>query len=569
MSKLSTLILLSILFVVMTSYQSSFGQKTESSRIFNQDLLDSLELKATRRLAWKLVRQGNIDSALLTSVAYLRKSELDVAPIEQKIAAHIQLGSMLMHLKNYKASQWYYEKAISLYKEAQFQPSTHIGHVYTNLGNAYYYSQDYKKALFLYRKNLALNKELGNLVRESSSINNIGMVYLAIEQLDSASHYFKRAKHLLRKSVVGHLDLISSINDNLAALALRNKAYREAFNYYDTNCQIAQDYFDTRPALKKRLVSGNIGKARAALGWSGFKETVNYLKEAESNLQYVGYNQHLSFQTDIAETKRQMFALSGDLDNYILAEKEKKLFTDSLNKVERNALSLVSEKVMALQVEAAELKFTRQQQKLSFNRLLAFSLGLIFLTGLVFFIITLKRRSTQLKIQKQLSSVELKNRELEKDKLNLQLRNQESDLNELSAHTAMLRQLAKETKEKLKTLGRLDTREQKTELHNLSATFTQQLNDDKIWELIQSNLHKTNSAFFNHLEILSEGSLSQKEKELCALFRLKLSDQQVAEMRAIGLVGVRVARSRIKKKLGLQRNDRIAVFLSKIDAPSS
>lgn len=558
-------ILSAIFFMVFSPNQFILGQENETSRVFNMEVISDPKLFDEREKAWKLLRKGNVDSALLVSITYLHKSELKGVPVEYYISAHSHMALLLMRLKNHRAGQQYCEKAISLYEKFQFKPSPFIEAAYGHLASVHYSNQNFGLALSLYKKSLALNRKFEIPLHESSALNNIGLVSLSLGQLDSASYYFFKAKDLLKKDKVEHQDLICSINDNLGNLALLNKAYEDAFLYYDANCKIVQPLYTSQLYLGDRLISGNIGKAKACLGRLNLTETAHYLKKAESNLQHTTYRKKFKYQIDIEEVKQQIFKLTSDLDNYVTAGKQKAAFIDSLHVMEVNAQALISEKMLDLQLETADLKLSSQRQQLRFNGLLALSLGITFLISLLFFVITLKRRSTQLTIQNQLSATELKNRELEKEKMRLQLKNQEGDLGELSAHTTLLRQLAKKTRQKLKSLGKLDEEEQKTELHTLSIAFSQPLNNEKIQGLIQSNLNEVNNVFFGELDRRTNQRLSQNEKELCVLFRLKLSDQQIAEMKDVGIGAVRVARYRIKKKLGLEKDDRIGTYLSNIE----
>jgi len=56
----------------------------------------------------------------------------------------------------------------------------------------------------------------------------------------------------------------------------------------------------------------------------------------------------------------------------------------------------------------------------------------------------------------------------------------------------------------------------------------------------------------------------QNELQLCALFHMNLSNKEVANIKHTGPGAVRNAKSRLKKKLGLEEVESLEQFLAKV-----
>lgn len=83
---------------------------------------------------------------------------------------------------------------------------------------------------------------------------------------------------------------------------------------------------------------------------------------------------------------------------------------------------------------------------------------------------------------------------------------------------------------------------------------------DERLDLLAKDQENVNSEFFDRL-IAQYPDLSKTEREICALIRLNLSTKEIATIRQASVNSVNTARSRIRKKTGLNRKDELEQFL--------
>ena len=87
--------------------------------------------------------------------------------------------------------------------------------------------------------------------------------------------------------------------------------------------------------------------------------------------------------------------------------------------------------------------------------------------------------------------------------------------------------------------------------------------DHKIWEDFHRRFIQTNSAFYDKLN-KSHPKLTQNDLKHCALIKLKFDSKEMSQILGISLHSVHMSRSRIRKKLGLERSDSLSGYLEGI-----
>ncbi len=110
-----------------------------------------------------------------------------------------------------------------------------------NIGNIYYISNNYDKALEYYLKSLEIYREIKNKIGIISSLINIGNVYIKLCNYDKASIYIGKslklaeeidAKELITQSYIGFSDLYSTKNN-----------YKKSLEYYKLYSELKDSIF--------------------------------------------------------------------------------------------------------------------------------------------------------------------------------------------------------------------------------------------------------------------------------------------------------------------------------------
>ncbi|NME70788.1 hypothetical protein [Flammeovirga aprica] len=193
-----------------------------------------------------------------------------------------------------------------------------------------------------------------------------------------------------------------------------------------------------------------------------------------------------------------------------------------------------------------ELKLLKiQQEQLNQQLIYLFSILCITILSASFIIYLLKvkhQSKQQLLEERSKAEIEIKKKELTVTSLQLI----EKD------------KLLKEIKEGLE-----DVKQQKSDAAVDRINKTINLNTAKTWEDFEARFIQVNSEFYNTLNTIHE-SLTRNDLKLCALIKLNFSSKEIAQLLGISTDSVNKGRYRLRKKLGLHRDDNLFSYISSI-----
>jgi PAS domain S-box-containing protein len=83
------------------------------------------------------------------------------------------------------------------------------------------------------------------------------------------------------------------------------------------------------------------------------------------------------------------------------------------------------------------------------------------------------------------------------------------------------------------------------------------------WDMVVQQIENLHPGFFDRIE-LKHPNLTQKERRLCAYLRLGLSSKEIAGLQNVNTKSIEVSRGRLRKKLKLNRENRLNEYLERI-----
>jgi DNA-binding CsgD family transcriptional regulator len=143
----------------------------------------------------------------------------------------------------------------------------------------------------------------------------------------------------------------------------------------------------------------------------------------------------------------------------------------------------------------------------------------------------------------------------------LELAQKKRDLEALSANTSRKAQLTRNLIDELQKLQ--SESDPQHGLRSLISNLRGHLPTEDRLEVLQADFEQVNAEFFERLQ-QQYPSLSKTERELCAYLKLNLSSKDIAALRNTSLNTINVARHRLRKKLGLERDDELEGFVQKV-----
>ncbi len=210
-----------------------------------------------------------------------------------------------------------------------------------------------------------------------------------------------------------------------------------------------------------------------------------------------------------------------------------------------------------------------------------FTIVIIFITSIVFFVgmywysISLqKSMSTQEQTRQsllinshELQKMQLRNQILEtersvREEKTLRLQ-QEIDLknNELVSSTLMLNQHIRFVDEIENLAKELEKQAASTHLKKLLKLVKSQKSKDANWDTFKKRFEHVHPNFVKKIEI-KHPNLTPTDLRHCAYMRMRLSTKEIARLMNVVPTSIQISRVRIKKKLGLKREEDLRSFIA-------
>lgn len=540
--------------------------------VFAHDKSPSYTLRATYLRGVITSERGNLVQALEffeTSMKGYEKLGLDsdrIRALSGMARTHGYLGNVSLAVRYYSEVLEYHER-VERSLPANSQPNGAVARTLNNIGVLYLNQNDFEKAKEAFIRSVAFGGHPEHLRGLAHAHYNLALIHAYEKSSDSVFYHAEKAKelyHEMRDSLgvagvfacVGILyqelgnyskalvkfervlsmsearspnPTMASALNQLASLHIEMKNYSEAEQYAKRGMQLARE-----------LNSLHHRQGCYSLLYQIYQGVGNYRKALEMFQQ----SQILLDSIHTDENKQELLHQEYR-HNYL-----KKAITDSLrNEEERKVTAAILDK------ERAENAQYQSQQIMLFG-----GIGILIIFLLVIynrFIVTKKQKQV---IEKQKIEIE----EAAETRLELERLKQErlrSDLTNAAQEITRRQEWLEKFKEKLSKVKSNSGKTQ--EINEVFIDIASQMQVDARAKAFYKNIDKVNQEFFGQLKALYP-KLTQNELELSGLVRLNLSTKEIANIRNIEPHSIRIARSRLRKKLGLEKDDSLEDFLQKI-----
>ena len=487
-------------------------------------------------------------------------------------------GKLYQKLSNFKRAYAYNDMAIRLFEE--LKDNQYLTYVLTERGTYYIMQNNYPKALEYYLKTYKMNS--GNTVEDSMRINaNIANVYLQMNMPDEALTYAETALEAAysfgRKSEIClQLQLMGDIyykkgNDDRTrfyynkglAYARQSKHPLVLSEMLDTFAGYYQDKENYKKANSYLLEAEKLGSIENFTSIY-LKLSKNYEERGIKDSAFYYAHKAVKLAKQRASPEHLLLAFEM-LMNFYDGEKEydsayfysKKIYglTDSIYNESRDKRFdnlKVQLETLEKENEINVLKFERFENKVR-NRIFTIVAVSLLLTLVISFWayrvtqrrkhLKLEERKKQLEKELEISQKKLSNHTLSMIQKNNVFEDIETELKGIRARCT----------------GNIDPGLKKIQNEiNLSRSLE---ND---WSNFSSLFGELHSTFFSYFE-KQHSELSDYELRLCALIKMKLTNKEIATMLNIEHKSVKMAKYRLKKKLGIGEAVTLSDFIARVE----
>jgi tetratricopeptide (TPR) repeat protein/DNA-binding CsgD family transcriptional regulator len=465
------------------------------------------------------------------------------------------------------------------------------------LGKTYGYLHMEAKAFNELSQASKIFHELGDHKNRAASAIGIGNIFLEINDFSAARKYYGRAMEWAEQDPT----LLNVININLGEVHQKENNHDEAFYYFNK----ALPYFESISNQnviayilmmkgKSFAETGNVEKAAAAFQESlSLNEKTNNRNNAGAVLNEMGYlslkNQEYPNAVDyfnralaliekggnyqqlekLYEGLVQASKATGDFETALTYEQHVTVCKDSLSsasaRLKTNELLVKYDSEMT-EKEVVSLKAEKRNQ-------ITIVILLIALVSLIAVLISLlmvryKTKAKLSKTEQVALEATLQSRNETEHNLKSELEFKVKELTSFTLHLIQRKEMLMSIREEIQEIRSKVDGEVRLKLGKIMGTISLSQRQDKDWDNFKVYFEQVHQGFFDNLHALHP-ELNANDLRLCALIKLNLDTRQIASVMDIAPESAKVARHRIRKKLGLTNQDELHVFFSKITSYQS
>ena len=528
------------------------------------------------------------------SIDSLRKAYSEAEDEIHEIQLLDELGISYMMI-DFDSALFFFEKGIN--KTIKIKNDTLLASLYNNIGRVYTYIGITDESLKYILKSIEIYKGVGLNVKLIGGYNNVGVIYYRNENLEKALEYYQLAEQEANnnKDELGerYSYILGVLLNNIGSILENLDKDGEALETYFSGLRYSREYGDK---INVANLHSNIGLAykkssQFDLALSNMKEAINVRTDIKDDFGLARSYMHLGnlivksegsldsaayyFQKSISLAEkvgspeiiiRSAEALSNVYINLNMpSEAHESLvlhdyWEDSIKNDKTQ--KLITELELKHRYEETQKERELAQAEKEKKNFIIISLLILISAGSVLLYLLQRVRSKNNYLQK--NSLELSNRNLalENETLEQQLEFRSKELTTnvmyLMKKNELLNDVSTRLIELKKNLKKENTQPVQKIIFDINT-----VKDSDTWEEFELRFQQVYNDFYDRL-LERFPDLSINDKKLCAFLRLDLSSKEISTITGQTLNSLNVARTRLRKKMGLQTDDNLSSYLSQL-----
>ena len=553
------LLMLSVLSVVHV-----WGQNRDSLlSIINSDVNDSIRVAAMIDFADTIADDYPDSSLLFLEIAnqFIPDGEISM----NKIRLLKSKAKLFSHIAQYPESlQNLYEAKKLLESFDNLSRDTLLLSIYikliSDIGVLFIFTEKYEDAAKYFQMGLDYLNKIGAdptdrfFKGEFFRFNlNFGAVYANARDFDKAELYFTKAMQYLDESK--YINTATLFN-NLSIIARESGDINRAFDLNRQAIEIWESH-----DFKRGLVQSYNNMATCYLDIEDINNAFKYYDKA---LQISKENGFGNSAIIAQEQLSLVYAKMGRYKNAYEMYREFKYWSDSLLNLEKIQLITQLELQDKFDRRLTEAKLLQQKKEaeqkrreLIYSLIIAVSAMSLIILVLLYFLQRNKYRRHKLEAEK--SNLERITLEQDKNKLeeDLEFKNKELATNVM--YMVRKNELITQISEKLIKSKLAFKKENQAIIEGIIKDL-QSTTEEYVWTEFEIRFQQVHNDFYEKLNEKFP-NLSANEKKLCAFLRLNMTTKEISAITYQTINSLTVARSRLRKKLGLDSDENLISFL--------
>lgn len=448
-----------------------------------------------------------------------------------------------------------YQKAAGYLSEKD----TSLVYIQLQSGKIQFRLRQYLSALDYFNKGLELAQSIGYKNGEAMCAGFIGSCYEKLSLYDKAIVYQNASLDLFKE--LEHASGLALAHENLGSIYEDMENFDKALTYFEKALFFTNAKTDTDRYINIR---NNIADIRRKTG--DFNRALDESQKVlELALKHRNQHQIESAYKDISKVLYELKAYQKAFLNLKLSDSINEVILQDQNRQQINALqSLYDAKTKNARIEVLlkENEIGKVQ-----NRVLWLGVILLFTLAGGSYFYQRNHKKQQLKIssyKQKVLEAELENKRMEQQNMAREI---ELKTSSLSNYSLNLAQRNKTLTTIARTLTNIKGRKQMDidqKLTELVAEITKEVSEKREWEQFMEYFGQIHPLFIKKLQQCSNSNISASELRLCMLIKLNMTSIEIAEVLKVTPDSIRVARYRLRKKLPIDKGQKLGVFLLQI-----
>jgi len=213
-----------------------YGNSNDSIDTYLVKLSGEERLNALNELGYKIA-QSQPDRSIELSLLLMNDAVSD----KHKGEANYNLGEAYFYKEEYEEALKYYSLSLPLLENAN--DSSLIASVYSNIGLIYLYKSNYESSLHYYEKSLELEIKRGDKDGIATCYQNIGLIFGGLNKFEVEKSYYDKALEIYEE--LGDKRSVADISLNFGVSSINKLKYAEGEKYYKKALKKYEELNDT------------------------------------------------------------------------------------------------------------------------------------------------------------------------------------------------------------------------------------------------------------------------------------------------------------------------------------
>jgi len=544
--------------MVVLGYLPCSGQTDTQQRIDSllQLLNASTTVDTTRILNLLRVSAAHDAIAPLEELKYASKAytlSLDMQ-YERGIIESINLiGAGFLEMEQYDTALSCFISVLKMFERNA--DTMGISKVYNNIGNVYYAQNYQEQALAYFYKSLQLHHANDWNHNTAALYNNIGAAYQEQDKFDSARKYFELALKYKRKQQGTITYAITQ--GNMGSMYVMSNQPNAGRPFLDSARAVfkREASFSTLSLVYRLVADGwrKLGRQDSSLAYLDSAETCAHRANGKKLLSNIYKSYAATY-----EAMGQCSQAHGYL-------KQANHLTDSLQAAQSIAKLLnmkhlyeMQQQESLQQIQAQKIELLRQEKQQAALQRNMIVLGAVLLA--LALAIYLRMLAIKQQKNRQLMAAQEEVNTTKMGAMQQEIAYKNQALASSALQIIQKNDVLKRVQASIGGLPVLANGAQREKVDRLTQEINNSFNLDKDWDDFKLIFDQVHQDFFSRLQA-QYPQVSPADMRLCALLKLNFSSKQMADILGISVESVKTARSRLRKKLNLNRETNLVDFM--------